>query len=329
MARPATGLTPDPRGAVAGAGGPLAAEDLRQALGGFEASILSTRRLSAHTALAYGRDLGQFLRFLSAHREMTPSLDLLREARLADFRAWLAERRSAGIGAASAARAVSAVRALYRHLERTGTLVNEAVGALRAPKIPHGVPKPLSVDTAREVAPVAADLAAEPWIAARDAAVLTLLYGCGLRIGEALSLTRAQAPRGEALRILGKGAKERVVPVLPAVVEAVADYLRLCPFDPGPEGPLFLGARGGPLKPRIVQLAMARLRGALGLPDSATPHALRHSFASHLLGAGGDLRAIQDLLGHASLSTTQRYTEVDSAKLVRLYAEAHPRARTG
>jgi integrase/recombinase XerC len=278
--------------------------------------------------LGYGRDLRQFFEFIGQHRGEVPSLDLLRGLELSDFRAWLAERRSTGLKPASAARAVSAVRAMFKYFEREELVANEAISVLRAPKIPHGVPKPLTIAAARAVAPMAEELAGEPWIAARDAAILTLLYGCGLRLGEALGLRRGEAPlSGAMLRVRGKGSKERIVPVLPAVVDAIGEYLRLCPFQPPAEGPLFIGAKGGPLSPRLVQLAMARLRGALGLPESATPHALRHSFASHLLGAGGDLRAIQDLLGHASLSTTQRYTEVDAAKLVSLYDDAHPRAR--
>ena len=328
MARPADNLTLDPRGSVAGAGGPLASADLAQALAGFEAAILSAKRQSPHTALGYGRDLKQFFQFISGHQGAAPSLELLRQMELSDFRSWLAERRGTGLKPASAARAVSAVRTMFRHFERQGLVTNEAIGVLRAPKIPHGVPKPLSIDKARAVAPMAQDMGIEPWIAARDSAILTLLYGCGLRLGEALGLPRGAAPTAHGmLRVKGKGSKERIVPVLPVVAAAIGDYLALCPYQLGPEAPLFLGAKGGRLSPRLVQLAMERLRGALGLPDSATPHALRHSFASHLLGAGGDLRTIQDLLGHASLSTTQRYTEVDATKLVGLYDNAHPRAR--
>ncbi len=333
MARSADTLTlvpgPDPRGSVAGAGGPLARDDLAKALAAFEAAILSAKRQSPHTALGYGRDLKQFFQFVGVHLGAEPSLDLLRALTLSDFRSWLAERRRTGLKPSSAARAVSAVRALFRHLEREGLVSNEAIGVLRAPKIPHGVPKPISVDKARAVGPMAQTLAPTPWIAARDAAILTLLYGCGLRLSEALGLNRGQAPVAQTmLRVKGKGNKERIVPVLPIVAGAVSEYLELCPFKVGSDGPLFVGAKGNRLSPRLVQLAMERLRGALGLPDSATPHALRHSFASHLLGAGGDLRTIQDLLGHASLSTTQRYTEVDAAKLVSLYEDAHPRARS-
>ena len=206
-------------------------------------------------------------------------------------------------------------------------LENPAIGSLRGPKIPHGVPKPLSAPQALRTVADAGDLAAEPWIGLRDVAVLSLLYGCGLRMSEALGLNRSAAPFGDTLRILGKGGKERLTPVLPVVAEAVQAYLAHCPYKLAASDPLFVGARGKRLSPRIVQLGMQRLRGALGLPDSATPHALRHSFATHLLSAGGDLRTIQELLGHASLTSTQRYTEVDAARLLDVYGAAHPRAR--
>ncbi len=331
MARPAAELAPDPRGALAGCAGSGMQPDLAAALVDFEQAVLATKRQSAHTALAYARDLGQFFAFMAQHMGQAPSLRLLAEITLSDFRSWLASLRAAGLKASSTARAVSAVRTLFRHLERRELVVNEAIGVLRAPKIPHGVPKPIELTKAKSVAGMASDLAVEPWIAARDSAILTLLYGCGLRLGEALSLSIDDFPpldqaKTAILRVTGKGNKERMVPVLPVVIEALALYVGTCPYPIKPGGPLFLGAKGGALSPRIVQLVMERLRGALGLGDSATPHALRHSFASHLLGAGGDLRAIQDLLGHASLSTTQRYTEVDSAKLIGLYDKAHPRA---
>ena len=225
------------------------------------------------------------------------------------------------------ARGLSVVRGFIRFLERRGLASCPALAVLRSPKLPRAVPKPLSVPDAAEIIEAPADIATETWQAKRDIAVLTLLYGCGLRISEALGLTRAAAPLGEQITITGKGSKERLVPVLPAVRQAVAEYLALCPYPLPPEGPLFIGARGGPLNPRIVQHQMEILRRALGLPETATPHALRHSFATHLLAGGGDLRAIQEFLGHASLSTTQRYTSVESTRLLDVYEAAHPRAR--
>ena len=229
---------------------------------------------------------------------------------------------------------LSVLRGFFRFLERRGLVKNDSLRLLRGPRLPRSVPKPLSVgdaiDTLDRVDLVEAD-EAPPWIAARDAAVLSLLYGCGLRLSEALDLTPRQAPRpGMAvLRVIGKGSKERVVPLLPAVIEAVEAYRAACPFALAPDGAFFLGVRGGPLNPRLVQKLMERLRYRLGLPDTATPHALRHSFATHLLAGGGDLRAIQELLGHASLSTTQRYTAVDAEKLMAIYEKAHPRASKG
>jgi integrase/recombinase XerC len=309
------------------AAGSNATPALKAALVEFERSLVAEKRQSAHTVLAYGRDLAQFFGFLTLHKESAASLEMLAELTLADFRSWLAGRRAEGLKPASMARAVSTIRGLFRHLERERLVVNEAISSLRAPKIPRSLPKPIAADKALSLPDAAADQAAEPWIAARDAAILTLLYGCGLRISEALGIQRADMPEGGMLRVLGKGSKERLVPLLPIVTQAIGDYLKLCPWPRGPRDPLFVGARGGPLSPRIVQLTVARLRGALNLPDTATPHALRHSFASHLLSAGGDLRAIQELLGHASLSTTQRYTEVDSTKLMELYRNSHPRAR--
>jgi integrase/recombinase XerC len=243
----------------------------------------------------------------------------------------MAARRSDGAGNRSLMRGLAGVRSFARFLERNGKGKVGALMAVRTPKLPRSLPKPLSIASAKRIADteLRAGEARAPWIIARDAAVLGLLYGSGLRIAEALSLKRKHAPLpgvGDSLTVIGKGNKSRMVPVLPQVAKLIADYVALCPLELPPDGPLFIGARGGPLGPRIVQLAMARLRGALGLPDSATPHALRHSFATHLLARGGDLRAIQELLGHASLSTTQIYTAVDSERLLEVYASAHPRA---
>ena len=285
------------------------------------------RRASPHTVEAYGRDLAAFVAFLAEHLGGPPDLEALGSLRPADLRAWLARRARDGLARSSTARALSVVRGFFRYCERNGLARAAAFGAVRTPRLPRPVPKPLSVADAAEVIDKVAVLSEVPWLARRDAAILTLLYGCGLRIGEALGLKRRDAPLGETLRVVGKGRKERLVPVLPIVRAAIADYLASCPYDPGPYGPLFLGARGGALDPAIVQKQMRALRVWLGLPETATPHALRHSFATHLLAAGGDLRAIQELLGHASLSTTQRYTEVETDQLVAVYERAHPRAR--
>ena len=289
----------------------------------------SERRLAENTVEAYTRDLAGFLGFLSEHLGDRLDLPALEALAARDFRAWLARRHGAGFSATSTGRALSAVRGFFAFLERDGHLVNGAIRTIRTPKRPHAVPKPLTEGEALATLGAAAFDGAEAWINARDAAVLTLLYGCGLRISEALGLARGEAPLGPTLHIRGKGGKERLVPVLAAARRAVDDYLDLCPHRVGTQGPLFLGARGGRLNPRIVQGLMQRLRGDLGLPATATPHAFRHSFATHLLGAGGDLRTIQELLGHASLSTTQRYTDVDARQLLDVYRRAHPRARGG
>jgi integrase/recombinase XerC len=288
------------------------------------------RRMSPKTVDSYRRDVSQFLRFLAEHLGGAPTLKQLAKLAPPDVRAFMAARRNEGVGSRSLMRCLAGIRSFTRFLERKGKGRVAAVTAVRAPKVPKTLPKPLAVSAAVRI--TSTDLregeTREQWIIARDAAVLALLYGSGLRLSEALSLKRSDArPNTEALVVTGKGRKKRMVPVLPQVVKAIDEYLELCPFHLKPEGPLFVGARGGTLSPRIVQLAMARLRGALGLADSATPHALRHSFATHLLARGGDLRAIQELLGHASLSTTQIYTAVDTDRLLEVYVSAHPRAR--
>jgi integrase/recombinase XerC len=284
--------------------------------------------MAAKTVEAYSRDVEQFLTFLTMHLGGPPGLAELRELRIADLRSFMAARRNDGAGSRTLARGLAGIRSFVHFLEREGEMTSAIFAAVRAPRSGRSLPRPLPAPAAREMVDPDAALDEEPWIASRNTAVLTLLYGCGLRISEALALARADAPRDSdhALRVIGKGGKERVVPVLPAVAAAIADYLRLCPYRTPPDGPLFVGARGDRLNPRIVQRAMAKLRGALGLPASATPHALRHSFATHLLAAGADLRMIQELLGHASLSTTQVYTEVDPTRLLEAYAKAHPRA---
>ena len=290
--------------------------------------LAAERRMSAKTLEAYRRDVGQFLGFLAEHLGGAPTLKQLAKLTPADIRAFMAARRSDGVGNRSLMRMLAGTRSFARFLERNGKGKVAALTAVRAPKLPKTLPKPLPVSAATQITDTGLRKGEtrEPWITARDAAVLALLYGSGLRISEALSLKRKHATGADALTVTGKGNKARMVPVLPQVNKLIVDYVALCPYDLPADGPLFVGARGGPLSPRIVQLAMEWLRGALGLPDSATPHALRHSFATHLLSRGGDLRAIQELLGHASLSTTQIYTAVDSERLLEVYASAHPRA---
>jgi integrase/recombinase XerC len=323
------------------------------------------KRMSPKTLEAYARDVGQFLEFLAGHLGGAPSLKHLARLAPADVRAFMAARRSDGLSSRSLMRVLAGARSFARFLERNGKGKVGALSAVRAPKVGKTLPKPLAIAAAKRITDteLRAGETREPWIIARDAAVLGLLYGSGLRISEALSLKRkdftvarfqaewapvsrsesalikdsgarsdakpdstfaARAP--DAITVTGKGNKTRMVPVLPQVARLIADYVALCPLELAEDSALFVGARGGSLSPRIVQLAMARLRGTLGLPDTATPHALRHSFATHLLARGGDLRAIQELLGHASLSTTQIYTAVDSERLLEVYTSAHPRA---
>ena len=310
---------------------PFAAADVAAEVARWLAFLASERRMSGKTVEAYGRDVGQFLAFLAEHFGNRITLARLSKLAPADVRAFMAARRAAGIGGRSLMRILAGVRSFARFLEREGKGRVGALAAVRAPRIAKTLPKPLTAGAARRL--VDTDLRAgeerEPWVLARDAAVLALLYGSGLRMSEALGLKRNEVPapgKGDTVTVTGKGNKQRMVPVLPQVLGLIADYVRLCPYDLPAGGALFVGARGGPLSPRVVQLAMARLRGALGLADSATPHALRHSFATHLLARGGDLRAIQELLGHASLSTTQIYTAVDTERLMDVYRSAHPRA---
>jgi integrase/recombinase XerC len=302
--------------------------DLRQTVDAWSAHLASERRLSPRTLEAYQRDLAQFLAFLTGHLGGAPGLADISALVPADVRAFLAARRNSGAGARTLGRQIAALRSFARFCERRSLAATTAFTLVRPPKQARSLPRALSVPEARCLIETAEAMAEEPWIAARDTAVLTLLYGCGMRISEALAITRADVPVGgrETLRVVGKGGKARIVPVLPAVSRAIEAYIGCCPFLLAADQPLFRGARGGPLSPRIVQKAVERLRSALGLGREATPHALRHSFATHLLGRGGDLRTIQELLGHASLSTTQTYTNVDSARLLEVYARAHPRA---
>lgn len=286
------------------------------------------KRASPHTLNAYGRDLGDFLGFMAQHLGGPANLADLESLRPADFRAWLARRAKQGLAKSSTARALSTVRGFFRFLERRGIAANAAIGLVRGPKIGKSVPKALTESEAFDVLDRIDELAEEPWVAARDAAVMGLLYGCGLRVSEALSLNRREAPLAETLTITGKGNKARMVPVMTQVRDAVDAYLDACPVKLAPDDPLFIGVKGKRLGARRVQEVTQTLRAYLDLPKSATPHALRHSFATHLLANGGDLRAIQELLGHASLSTTQRYTDVDTARLLDIHRAAHPRDRS-
>jgi integrase/recombinase XerC len=292
--------------------------------------LASERRLSPKTVEAYARDLRQFLAFLVGHLGETPTAAGLVALKPLDLRAFLASRRRGGVESRTLMRQLAALRSFARHLSQAGHGPASAFAAIRGPRLPKTLPRPLSPDAALAMLDTGtrAGSEREAWILARDAAVLALLYGAGLRISEALGITRRDAPSGEtdAVTVTGKGGKMRSVPVIAPIRRAIDEYLALCPYRLAPEGPLFVGAKGGPLSARVVQLATAELRGALGLPDTATPHALRHSFATHLLGRGGDLRGIQELLGHASLSTTQMYTKVDAARLIAAYDAAHPRA---
>ncbi len=291
-------------------------------------TLKDARRLSDNTLDAYERDSRQFLQFLTGHLGEPPSLKDVDNLRVADLRSFLASRRNGGAGARTLGRGLAGVRSLLRHLEKRGLANAAGASAMRAPRQPKSLPKPLAAADARRVVSAEGQMAEEPWIAARNAAVLTLLYGCGLRISEALGLPgdALSDATARSMVITGKGGKSRLAPLLPAVHRAVAQYRALCPFPLSPEGPLFRGAKGGELHAAIIQREMQKLRAALGLPDSATPHALRHSFATHLLARGGDLRTIQELLGHASLSTTQVYTGVDAERLLEVYDKAHPRA---
>ena len=310
---------------------------LRRAVGQWYDQLAAERRASAHTLAAYAHDLGAFLDFLGHHLGGPPGLADLAALKSGDFRAWLAQRTQAGLARSSTARALSVVRGFYRFLDREALAHNAAIGSIRSPRATRAVPKALAVAEMGELIVAAGEPereTSEPWVAVRDVAVLILLYGCGLRISEALDLNRRdlptnRGPGGDSLVITGKGGKQRMVPLLPIVVDAIAAYAAACPHRLADDGPLFVGVRGGRLNPRIVQGRVASLRAQLGLPKSATPHALRHSFATHLLGAGGDLRTIQELLGHASLSTTQRYTDVDAEHMLDVYSRAHPRAAAG
>ncbi len=308
------------------AGGAAISPALADLLGEWLERLSGLEGASANTLDAYRADLLRFFAFLAGHHGGPCGLAVLRDVTISDMRAWMAHERGRGISARSLARALSAVKSFYRWLAEREGFDPTAVLATRTPKFHRKLPRPLSEDAARAMLECVGRQGTSRWVAARDVALLTLLWGAGLRISEALSLRRGDAPLPDILRIRGKGGRERNVPVLAVARQAVDRYLALCPHGGGADAPLWRGVRGGALSPRAVQKAMAAAREQLGLPPSATPHALRHSFATHLLGAGGDLRAIQELLGHASLSTTQGYTAVDSAHLMEIYEKAHPRA---
>jgi len=306
----------------------LADEAVRAAINNWLKWLSLERRAARLTIDAYLHDVRGFVAFLADYRGEIATLRMLESLKPMGFRAFLASRQADGLSNASLGRELSAVKSLYRYFEKNlDDFHNPAIIAIRSPKRPIPQPKPLSVDDARATLETAAVMQEEPWIAARDVALLTLLYGCGLRLSEALGLNAGERPDGDHLMITGKGGKQRMVPVLTPVRKGIDDYLALCPYPLKADDPMFVGARGRRLHPSVVQRQVKRLRQALGLAETATPHALRHSFATHLLSAGGDLRSIQELLGHASLSTTQRYTQVDAARLMEVYETAHPRQR--
>ncbi|PFG64904.1 integrase/recombinase XerC [Thioclava sp. ES.031] len=299
---------------------------LQDALAEWLSHLRGLRDASDHTITAYRHDVASFLGFLQTHHGESLGTARIAELGPSDMRAWMAHERGREVSSRSLARALSSVKSFIRWLADRDGFDASHILSTRSPKYQRKLPRPLNEDAAAGMIEQVDTQAMEPWIAARDAAVLTLLYGCGLRISEALALRAEDHPLPEVLRIRGKGDKERLVPVVPAAREAVAEYMRLCPYPAEPDAPLFYGARGKPLNPRMISKAMERARMSLGLPSTATPHAMRHSFATHLLAAGGDLRAIQELLGHASLGTTQIYTAVDAARLMEIYDKSHPRA---
>lgn len=289
--------------------------------------LKTEKRCSGHTAAAYGRDLAFFLKFLQDYTAKTPSFDILGKMEVTDFRAYLAARTQEGIGRTSLARNMSTLRNFFNFLERNALLSNPAINVIHSPSIPKALPKPLTREQAFNVIRTAGELQEAAWLKKRDMAFVTLLYGCGLRIGEALSLDVKDRPASDVMTILGKGHKERVVPVLPVVREIINAYLKERPDGAPDNAPLFIGARGERVNPGVMQRQMRKIRDMLGLPETATPHALRHSFATHLLSGGSDLRTIQELLGHSSLSTTQRYTGLDADRMMEVYTHAHPRAK--
>ncbi len=304
------------------------AADLEEALVNWKTWLSVERNSSLHTVHNYLQDLKAFFQFLTNHLAGLPDLKSLANLHIRDFRAFLARRVSQGVSPRSNARALSTIRNLYLFLDRRYEIKNTSIASIVSARLRAPLPRPLSATSAIDVTTLKGNSHQLPWVQARDMAFFTLLYGCGLRIGEALALNISQIPSGDHTIITGKRNKQRMVPILPIVHQRISDYVKLRPYNHKPESPLFIGIRGDRLHPTVAQKQMRDLRTTLGLPDSATPHSLRHSFATHLLMAGGDLRTIQELLGHSSLSSTQRYTEIDASSLQEVYAKAHPRAKS-
>ena len=302
------------------------AGDLKDKLLKWNDYLRVEKNMSKHTLRAYGADVGHFIEFLFDHLGKQPGLNDLSNVSIRDFRGWMSKKAIEGTSNASRARSLSGIKNLLTWLDKQGIMHNAAINTVRTPKLPHKLPRPLHETQAIDLIDNAGFLEKDDWVGQRNAALFTLLYGCGLRINEALSLDIRDFPRDGFLRVVGKGDKERQVPVLTLVEDALETYLRACPFSEEPNRPIFLGARGGRLNQGVAQRAMRDLRGMLGLPENATPHALRHSFATHLLQNGANLREIQELLGHVSLSTTQRYTEINAEEMMKIYNAAHPRA---
>lgn len=307
---------------------PSAAPDLAEKFGQWVDYLALEKRFSRHTLRAYVADLHYFFDFLTQHDGAPPSMQRLGDASVRDFRSWLTKKTVEGAGAATRARSLSSVRNFLKWLDRNGHLHNPAMDSVRTPKLPKKLPRALAPRHAREVIEHAEETPREPWAGLRDRALFMLLYGCGLRIDEALKLNYGDRPGNGELRVMGKGSKERQVPVIPVVEKMLGEYLAACPYPFDKDTPLFLGSRGKRLNQGVAQRDLRNLRKRIGLPESVTPHALRHSFATHILVNGADLRTIQELLGHASVSTTQRYTDFDNAQLMQIYMNAHPRAKS-
>lgn len=303
------------------------APDLAAMIGKWQDWLRAEKNLSPHTQRAYTTDIGHFVRFLSAHEDGAISLDKLSSVSLTDFRSWMSRKAMDGLASSSRARSLAAVKNFMRWLDRQGVMHNAAIATVRTPKLPRKLPRPLEETQALRILDQSAGMETDDWLGARNRALFTLLYGCGLRINEALQLNIADLPRDSFMRVMGKGSKERQVPVLPLVETILAQYRALCPFAETTDRPVFVGEKGGRLNQGLAQKALRNMRIALNLPDTATPHALRHSFATHLLQNGANLREIQELLGHSSLSTTQRYTDVNAEEMLKAYKQFHPRAR--
>ncbi len=306
---------------------PATAPDLAAIYAEWVTYLSLEKHFSKHTLRAYTSDMEYFFGFLTKHLGKPPSMNDLGDASIRDFRSWLSKKTMEGAGAATRARSLAAVRNFLKWLDRNGHLHNPAIASIRTPKMPKKIPRALPPKQAREVVENADSIPKENWIGMRDRALFMLLYGCGLRIDEALQLNYGTRPLNAEVRVMGKGSKERMVPVIPVVEKMLNEYLAVVPFPMEKETPLFLGAKGGRLAQGVAQRDLRNLRKAIGLPESVTPHALRHSFATHILVAGVNLRVIQELLGHASVSSTQRYTDYDNAQLMEIYMNAHPRAK--